>query len=760
MSKGQVLSITLFFLSFIGYSQQHTVVKGRIISATNGDPIRFATITVARYAINSMSNESGEFILKLPGNARDSIHISHVGYQPQSLPVSREVLLIKLHPRSNELKEVVVQLPDASGIVKRAIARIPENYRTKPFTVTGFYRMTGTKEKRIIHMSEAVFDIFSESYTNADKQVKLAKARMDKDLTAFNGNDVFNFGSTPDDVLKNDIVSNSGVSDMLSKKGFENYTFSYKGVIDHNGSDAYVIHFDQKDGVRKSLNQGKMIIDVESLAFVEFDFKISPKGIKYWSLGGTKEMLLRLSSVRIKLLGGGSKLSYRKYGGKYYLNHVQGKTLWHIVGGRDHFKLDPFTLAYNYLVTKIDTTGVEPFDSKEILRHSQFMENTAARNQGDSADPFWEEYNMILPDFNVDSAARIIHANNKSLRLKEDIEDLLSKYPKNKSARIDSILSYYHRFNQFNGNALVQYEGKTILQKSFGPADKERKIANDVNTQFRIGSASKQFMAMLIMQLVAENKLRVLDTVGKFLPEYIHGKVTLQQLMTHQSGIPNFTKSQDYLSKIVSANYSTDQLLNLFCSDSLEFEPGTAFNYSNSGYVVLAAVIENITGKKYGEVLEEKIFGPLGMKNSFFGSASARAMNMAKGYVNEAPEMLFSVENMVGAGCITSTAGDLLRWNHALTSGSLLTAEIVKEIFEPRVEWKEWNADYGYGWMIDKLQFKAASKHMIHYHPGTEPGFYAMVVRQPDKNIVIILLNNKGEFPRFDMVDLMLNELN
>jgi CubicO group peptidase (beta-lactamase class C family) len=115
---------------------------------------------------------------------------------------------------------------------------------------------------------------------------------------------------------------------------------------------------------------------------------------------------------------------------------------------------------------------------------------------------------------------------------------------------------------------------------------------------------------------------------------------------------------------------------------------------------------------------------------------------------------------VVGAGGITSCAGDLLRWANALSTNTLLPKELIDELFKPRVAWDEWNAWYGYGWMIDRHLFGASKRHIIQYHPGIEFGFHDILLREPDKDIVIILLSNMGDFPRFDMTDLILNELN
>jgi len=196
--------------------------------------------------------------------------------------------------------------------------------------------------------------------------------------------------------------------------------------------------------------------------------------------------------------------------------------------------------------------------------------------------------------------------------------------------------------------------------------------------------------------------------------------------------------------------------------------------------VVLAGVIEKITGSTYAQVLHDKIFMPAGMMNSFFGEPQVNIAttgsprnsdsnisippgvldNIATGYVNEEAEMAFPVENITGAGGINTTTTDLLLWNRAISSGSLLSANATSAMFQPHANWKEWDAGYGYGWMIDHGSFKVAAKHIVQYHPGTEPGFYTMMIRQTDKGITIILLNNKGDFPRFDMADLMLSLLN
>jgi CubicO group peptidase (beta-lactamase class C family) len=749
-----------------GYSQIQSIVvlKGIIVNDSTGEAISYATVALSRKGIKTMSNEEGRFIFKLPADdQKDSIYITHVGYKPVAILVkSSDTVLsvIKLMAQTQVLSEVTIKTINALDLIKRAISKIPDNYPTNPFLLNGFYRLTGKKEKAIIDISEVVFDAYSENYARKNKQFKVVRARLDKDLTAFGGMEGINMGARPEDMIEDDIVSNVVQSDLLSVDGLKEHIFTYKGIVNYEGQDAYVIVFDQKDEIKKSLNKGLIYINTDNLAFLQFTMYKSPKGLKYWQFNFAEKMMLKLTDLHIQRLQDSGYVTYRKYGDKYYLNHIYGTSNWHIVGGRKHFDLNPLRLKYNCLITGIDTASPLPF-SKDVVQHnSRLMENRSPDINTDSTDAFWSDYNLIQSDFNVDSASRIIRTNNETLNYKRTLTTQLRKYKDDKSVRIDSILSFYYQKGLFNGAALVKYQGKLIYEKGFGFADKTTKLYNSGQTQFRIGSTSKQFTAMLIMQLVNENKLSLNDSAGKFLPGFRNGIVTIEQLLTHQSGIPDYLSEDKYVAEILTKKFTTDQLIKQFCSDSLEFIPGTQIIYSNSGYVVLAGIIEKLTGKKYAEVLDEKIFAPLNMTHSYFGKEGHDMTKLATGYIYDEPEIAYPVQNVVGAGGITSTAEDLALWNNALTSNTLLPDEKMNELFKPRVEWNEWGAYYGFGWMIDRFQFEAAKKHTIQYHPGTEVGFYDMLVRQPDKDIFIILLSNKSDFPRFDMTDLILNELN
>jgi len=759
-----------FSLSF-GQIREMQVVKGRIISSGSGEPISYATIQISENGINTMSNENGWFIFKMPaGNSVQKIFISHVGYMPETILVNASdsvTRIISMREAAIELKEVEIKRINALELLKKAIEKIPQNYAASPCRMGGFYRMTGYKEKRIIDLSEAVFDIYYENYTVKNSQFKLIKSRVDKDLTAFNGADNVSMGLDPAAVISIDIVRDIGGSDLLGDKGLKEHNFNFKGLVNYNGTQAYEIQFDQKDRVKKALYKGKILLDADNLAFLEFDFGFSPKGVKYFSWGFFMNLMLNMAHVKAEFLEDHKIITYRKYGSKYYLNHAGNSGQVYLAGGNRHFVLDPLKTRINFLVTRVDTSGITPFPKEEILRNKLNIESQGktihdtrdSPDRSDTTDRFWENYNLIQAEFNVDSAIRVIQVNNATLNYKEEMEKFIRKNPKDKVKVIDSVFNFYYGKGQFNGTVLIQQEGKVIYERGFGLADKERHIANSAKTQFRIGSTSKQFTSMLIMQLVNENKLRVQDTIGKFLPGFIHGNITIQQLLTHQSGIPNYTENRETVSKILTRRYTTEELVFRFCSDSLDFTPGTQFNYSNSGYVILACIIEKLTGQKFAAVLEDRIFKPLGMKDSYFISGSDSS-HLARGYLGAEPENPYPVQNVAGAGGITSTAEDLLIWANALQTEQLLPKDKMNELFIPRVEWKEWDASYGYGWMIDRNAFQVSKKHLIQYHPGTEFGFFDMLVIQPDKGNVLILLNNTGDFPRFDMTDLILTTLN
>lgn len=312
--------------------------------------------------------------------------------------------------------------------------------------------------------------------------------------------------------------------------------------------------------------------------------------------------------------------------------------------------------------------------------------------------------------------------------------------------KIDALLKQYYDYGQFNGSVLVAEKGKIIYEKGFGLANMEWSIPNQPDTKFRIGSVTKQFTAALVLQLVEEGKIKLDGTIADYLPDYrkdTGGKVTVHQLLNHTSGIPSYTGRPDFFAEVSRNPYSVADFVKKFASGDLEFEPGSKFSYNNSGYFLLGAIIEKVTGKPYETVLKERILAPLGMTNTGYDHHAPilqkRASGYEKtptGYVNAA---YLDMSLPYAAGSIYSTVGDLYKWEQSLFEDKILSAESKKLMFTPGL------GNYGYGLIIaDRPIGKTDLKTKVIQHGGGINGFNSLLTRLVDKQQTIILLDNVG----------------
>jgi CubicO group peptidase (beta-lactamase class C family) len=178
-------------------------------------------------------------------------------------------------------------------------------------------------------------------------------------------------------------------------------------------------------------------------------------------------------------------------------------------------------------------------------------------------------------------------------------------YGQTKVDKLDKLIGAYAEYGKFNGSVLVAEKGKVIYKKGFGFAEMEWNIANQSDTKHRLGSITKQFTAMLIMQLVEQGKLKLDVPISTYLPDYPKKNgdvITIHHLLTHTSGIPNMTAFPNFVKSVMPNAYTPLQLVNMSADSTLEFKPGERFNYSNSGYLLLGYIIEKVTGKSYEKV--------------------------------------------------------------------------------------------------------------------------------------------------------------
>src|SRR6266513_5336418 len=241
-----------------------------------------------------------------------------------------------------------------------------------------------------------------------------------------------------------------------------------------------------------------------------------------------------------------------------------------------------------------------------------------------------------------------------------------SAFAQDKAHKIDELLTLYHKYGQFNGAALVADNGKVIYEKGLGLANMEWNIPNGPDTKFRLGSITKQFTATLILQLVEQGKIKLDGKLSDYLPDYrkdTGAKVTIHNLLSHTSGVPSYTSLPGFFSNVSRNPFAVNDFIKKYASGDLEFEPGTRFVYSYSGYFLLGAIIEKVTGKPYEQVLKENIFDPLGMKNSGYDHWETILSKRAIGYTQNprgyetAPYLDMSIP--YAAGSLYSTVEDL-----------------------------------------------------------------------------------------------------
>ena len=315
-----------------------------------------------------------------------------------------------------------------------------------------------------------------------------------------------------------------------------------------------------------------------------------------------------------------------------------------------------------------------------------------------------------------------------------------------KAQKVDELMKSYYDYGQFNGTVLVAEKGKVIYKKGFGMANMEWAIPNQPDTKFRIGSVTKQFTATLILQLVEEGKIKLDSKITDYLPDYrkdTGDKITVHQLLNHTSGIPSYTNRPDFFADVSRDPYSVADFVKKFASGNLEFEPGSKFSYNNSGYFLLGAIVEKVTGKLYETVLTERIFKPLGMTNTGYDNHAPLLQKRASGYEKK-PEGYVNAAYLdmslpYAAGSMYSTVEDLYKWDQSLYENKILSAESKKLMFTPGL------SNYGYGFVIaDQPIGKTDQKTKIIQHGGGINGFNCLLTRVVDKQQTIILLDNVG----------------
>lgn len=331
----------------------------------------------------------------------------------------------------------------------------------------------------------------------------------------------------------------------------------------------------------------------------------------------------------------------------------------------------------------------------------------------------------------------------------QDAGDASNEPAGSHAAKIDEVVTAFHDAGQFNGSVLVAEAGEVIYENGFGWANIEWEVPNTPDTKHRIGSVTKHFTSAIILQLVEEGEIELDAPIATYLPGYPAeqgSKVTVHHLLNHTSGIPSYTGLPDFIQEQGRDPFTPDELIEVFWDMPLEFEPGTAWAYNNSGYFILGRIIENVTGDEYDDVLRERILEPFGLDDSGYDHNGEIQPHEASGYRH----MMTGFEHAsyldsslpYAAGMMYSTVRDLYRWDRALAEGAkpFQSMETKELWYTPGLE------DYAYGWSVRDEQIGDGGPTVrVIQHGGGINGFNTAYRRYPDQqNMIAVIDNTEG----------------
>jgi len=315
--------------------------------------------------------------------------------------------------------------------------------------------------------------------------------------------------------------------------------------------------------------------------------------------------------------------------------------------------------------------------------------------------------------------------------------------PSRFTVRADALMKAYIDADSFSGVALVALDGKVLFRRDYGLANRELGVPNGKDTKYRIASLTKQFTAAAILQLVETGKVRLDDPISQYYPAapQAWSKVTLRHLLSHQSGIYNYTDGMAADPAWFEVSRTPRELVALSHDKPLQFSPGTNFRYTNTGYVLLGMVIEQASGQSYASYLKDHIFEPLGMADTGYDDTSVILPGRASGYAKVGDRWVhptpMSLTVPFAAGGLYSTADDLLKWDSALHAFKPLSQASVAAMFT------DYGGATGFGYGVGK----SAQGQVVWSHGGGIGGFSSAIQHMPEDRLTVIVLSNEDGAP-------------
>ncbi|MBT2134349.1 beta-lactamase family protein [Croceibacterium sp. LX-88] len=317
--------------------------------------------------------------------------------------------------------------------------------------------------------------------------------------------------------------------------------------------------------------------------------------------------------------------------------------------------------------------------------------------------------------------------------------------------RVGAVIDEVRTRPEFVGLSVAVARGDDlIVDRGYGIADLEWNAPVDASTIFRIGSMTKQFTAAAILKLAEQGKLSVDDPLSRYVPEFDTGGrvVTIRELLNHTSGIPEYTMQPGFFGRLSLIDVSDAELLQLVSGKPFDFEPGAGWRYSNTNYYLLGMVVAKASDRAYAAFMQDEFFTPLGLTHTRYGSETAIIPHRAQGYSfdpdthSRSNDAAISMNTPGGGGALVSSAGDLVRWQIALTNGRAIRPASFEQMIGSPVKMGPSEALYGFGVTIDRLDGQR-----IITHGGGINGFGGVLSWLPDSNLRIAVISNSEAMP-------------
>jgi CubicO group peptidase (beta-lactamase class C family) len=319
------------------------------------------------------------------------------------------------------------------------------------------------------------------------------------------------------------------------------------------------------------------------------------------------------------------------------------------------------------------------------------------------------------------------------------------------SNKIDTLIKVLYDRGQFNGSVLVSLNEKIVYEKAYGRSDFENNVAFSISTPCYLASVSKQFTAVGILILAQKKLIALDDHIDKYFPNFPEGEsITIRQLLNHTSGIVNYEELGIDNPRLTNKNVYD----NLVQHQVLQFHPGEKYEYSNSGYVLSAMIIEKASKMSYAWFMKKYVFDPLKLNNTFVYDKSANHQTPVTKAYGKFGNQSDAIGSTTGDGAICSTVEDLFKWDKALYTSDLVSQSLLAEAFNPAILNNGVRSPYGLGWMI-----KNDSSTKIVYHTGGSGGYRTYIERDLDHHNAIIILTNIENSPRKEISQAIENIL-